>query len=108
MPSKWKGVVAFRYVSHGSREGEAERFVPYLRLPNHRLLWHGSRFTNFIGILTQGLRVAPPEAPVTGIVFVTFSFLFFVGYFLGKGIYFADMCSKSAEYCHATKENNYG
>lgn len=77
------------------REGEAERFVPYNRLPNHRLLWHGSRFTNFIGIVTQGLRIAPPEAPVTG-------------YFLGKGIYFADMVSKSAEYCHATKENPYG
>jgi poly [ADP-ribose] polymerase len=30
------------------------------------------------------------------------------GYFLGKGIYFADMCSKSAEYCHATPESNYG
>lgn len=77
------------------REGEAERFQQYSRLPNHRLLWHGSRFTNYIGIITQGLRIAPPEAPVTG-------------YFLGKGIYFADMVSKSAEYCHATKENNYG
>jgi poly [ADP-ribose] polymerase len=73
------------------REGEAERFAKYTRLPNRRLLWHGSRFTNFIGILTQGLRIAPPEAPVTG-------------YFLGKGIYLADMASKSAEYCHASKE----
>eukprot|EP01105_Mastigella_eilhardi_P011041 TRINITY_DN2544_c0_g1_i2.p1 TRINITY_DN2544_c0_g1~~TRINITY_DN2544_c0_g1_i2.p1 ORF type:complete len:486 (-),score=145.03 TRINITY_DN2544_c0_g1_i2:66-1523(-) len=77
------------------REGEKDRFAAYARLPNHRLLWHGSRFTNFIGIITQGLRVAPPEAPVTG-------------YFLGKGVYFADMVSKSAEYCHASKENNTG
>ena len=30
------------------------------------LLWHGSRLTNWAGILTQGLRIAPPEAPVTG------------------------------------------
>ena len=30
------------------------------------LLWHGSRLTNWVGILSQGLRVAPPEAPVTG------------------------------------------
>ena len=30
------------------------------------LLWHGSRITNMAGILGQGLRIAPPEAPVTG------------------------------------------
>jgi hypothetical protein len=30
------------------------------------LLWHGSRMSNFIGILSQGLRIAPPEAPATG------------------------------------------
>ena len=26
----------------------------------------GSRLTNFVGILSQGLRIAPPEAPATG------------------------------------------
>ena len=31
-----------------------------------QLLWHGSRLTNWVGILSQGLRIAPPEAPVTG------------------------------------------
>ena len=31
-----------------------------------QLLWHGSRLSNWVGILSQGLRVAPPEAPVTG------------------------------------------
>ncbi|KAL1755215.1 PARP-1-like protein [Schizophyllum commune] len=51
------------------------------------LLWHGSRTTNFAGILKQGLRIAPPEAPVTG-------------YMFGKGVYFADMMSKSAGYCY--------
>lgn len=50
------------------------------------LLWHGSRVTNFYGILSQGLRIAPPEAPVCG-------------YMFGKGIYFADMASKSGNYC---------
>jgi len=45
-------------------------------LPNQQLLWHGSRTTNFTGILSQGLRIAPPEAPVTG-------------YMFGKGIYTA-------------------
>ncbi|KAL4247742.1 Poly [ADP-ribose] polymerase [Abortiporus biennis] len=59
------------------------------------LLWHGSRTTNFAGILKQGLRIAPPEAPVTG-------------YMFGKGVYFADMMSKSANYCHAYLSDNTG
>lgn len=33
---------------------------------DRRLLWHGSRTTNYGGILSQGLRIAPPEAPVSG------------------------------------------
>lgn len=72
-----------------SRKGEVERFEqsPYAKVPsNRRLLWHGSRVTNFGGILGQGLRIAPPEAPVSG-------------YMFGKGIYLADMSSKSANYC---------
>ncbi|KAJ6651866.1 hypothetical protein lerEdw1_015971, partial [Lerista edwardsae] len=64
-------------------------------LPNRMLLWHGSRLGNWAGILSQGLRVAPPEAPVTG-------------YMFGKGIYFADMSSKSANYCFATREKDIG
>jgi poly [ADP-ribose] polymerase 2/3/4 len=52
------------------RQGEKERFVksPYAAIKNsdRRLLWHGSRSTNFGGILSQGLRIAPPEAPVSG------------------------------------------
>ena len=36
----------------------------------------GSRLTNFVGILSQGLRIAPPEAPVTGyIVCSPFTFI---------------------------------
>mmetsp|Transcript_58353 Transcript_58353/g.182987 ORF Transcript_58353/g.182987 Transcript_58353/m.182987 type:complete len:213 (-) Transcript_58353:276-914(-) len=58
------------------------------KLGRHRLLWHGTPATNLIGILAQGLRVAPPEAPVSGYAF-------------GKGIYFADMASKSMGYCRA-------
>ncbi|KAF9652042.1 PARP-domain-containing protein [Thelephora ganbajun] len=59
------------------------------------LLWHGSRSTNFAGILKEGLRIAPPEAPVTG-------------YMFGKGVYFADMMSKSANYCHSYLSGNVG
>ncbi|XP_058037675.1 poly [ADP-ribose] polymerase 2 isoform X2 [Ahaetulla prasina] len=64
-------------------------------LPNRMLLWHGSRLGNWAGILSQGLRVAPPEAPASG-------------YMFGKGIYFADMSSKSANYCFATREKDIG
>jgi poly [ADP-ribose] polymerase len=59
------------------KENEKELFDD---LGNKMLLWyeiiqdkkirkiiycrHGSRLTNFAGILSQGLRIAPPEAPV--------------------------------------------
>ncbi|KAJ5306865.1 hypothetical protein PENANT_c003G07507 [Penicillium antarcticum] len=72
------------------RQGENDRFntSPYASIANsdRRLLWHGSRSTNFGGILSQGLRIAPPEAPVNG-------------YMFGKGVYLADTSSKSANYC---------
>ena len=51
------------------RQGERSRFKAskYSRMPDgksdRRLLWHGSRTTNYGGILSQGLRIAPPEAP---------------------------------------------
>ena len=48
------------------REKEDERFAKSRALPNHQLLWHGSRTTNFAGILSKGLRIAPPEAPMVG------------------------------------------
>jgi hypothetical protein len=42
----------------------------YGKLNNKMLLWHGSRLSNWVGILSQGLRIAPPEAPVTGYMYV--------------------------------------
>uniref|UniRef100_A0A1A9WQP6 Poly [ADP-ribose] polymerase n=1 Tax=Glossina brevipalpis TaxID=37001 RepID=A0A1A9WQP6_9MUSC len=78
-----------------SRQGEARRFKPFKKLHNRRLLWHGSRLTNYAGILSHGLKIAPPEAPSTG-------------YMFGKGIYFADMVSKSANYCCTSKQNSKG
>ncbi|KAL5561852.1 hypothetical protein UlMin_031599 [Ulmus minor] len=78
------------------REGELDKFVPYRKkLGNKMLLWHGSRLTNYVGILSQGLRIAPPEAPATG-------------YMFGKGVYFADLVSKSAQYCFTDKKNPVG
>lgn len=77
------------------REGEYQRYRPFQELHNRQLLWHGSRTTNCAGILSQGLRIAPPEAPVTG-------------YMFGKGVYFADMVSKSANYCHTSQSDPVG
>lgn len=54
------------------REGEFERFdnSKYASIPSdRRLLWHGSRATNFGGIFSTGLRIAPKEAPVSGYMF---------------------------------------
>uniref|UniRef100_A0AAQ5XD06 Poly [ADP-ribose] polymerase n=1 Tax=Amphiprion ocellaris TaxID=80972 RepID=A0AAQ5XD06_AMPOC len=75
------------------RDGESSNFLSNLH--NRTLLWHGSRLSNWVGILSKGLRIAPPEAPVTG-------------YMFGKGIYFADMSSKSANYCFANQNNKVG
>ncbi|XP_062080552.1 poly [ADP-ribose] polymerase 1 [Humulus lupulus] len=78
------------------REGELDKFAPYReKLGNKMLLWHGSRLTNFVGILSQGLRIAPPEAPATG-------------YMFGKGVYFADLVSKSAQYCYTDRKSPVG
>jgi poly [ADP-ribose] polymerase len=77
-------------VFEAGKESEAKSFKD---VGNRMLLWHGSRLTNWAGILSQGLRIAPPEAPVTG-------------YMFGKGCYFADCSSKSANYCYATSGKN--
>ncbi|CAG8733027.1 17659_t:CDS:2, partial [Dentiscutata erythropus] len=77
------------------RQGEKERYKPYSKLNNRMLLWHGSRRTNFVGILSQGLRIAPPHVPVSG-------------YMFGKGVYFADCVSKSANYCCTGYGDNIG
>jgi predicted DNA-binding WGR domain protein len=76
------------------RAGERDAFRKHAHL-RRQLLWHGSRTTNFAGIIGQGLRIAPPEAPVTG-------------YMFGKGLYTTDTASKSANYCHCTKSQPFG
>jgi poly [ADP-ribose] polymerase len=64
------------------RKGEAELINTFKEVPNHFLLYHGSMMFNFIGLLSQGLKIAPPEAPS-------------IGYMFGKGVHFADMFDKS-------------
>lgn len=75
------------------REGETARFETKKHLGNRQLLWHGSGKTNYVGILSQGLRIAPPEAPVSG-------------YRFGKGVYFADLCDKSIGYCRGSRNDS--
>merc|ERR1740129_1509098 len=64
--------------------GDAAQNADYAEFSKHitkkELLWHGSRMSNWSGILSQGLRIAPPEAPVTG-------------YMFGKGLYFSNCVS---------------
>ena len=75
------------------RRGEYERSIRSFSIKNNWLLYHGSAVSNFLGILTQGLRVAPPNTSYNGCSF-------------GKGIYFADMFNKSAAYCYGNNEAN--
>uniref|UniRef100_A0A915ERF8 Poly [ADP-ribose] polymerase n=1 Tax=Ditylenchus dipsaci TaxID=166011 RepID=A0A915ERF8_9BILA len=77
---KVKNVFELKQREHSTRVFNAD-------VGNRMLLWHGSRISNWYGILSQGLRIAPPEAPVTG-------------YMFGKGVYFADASSKSANYTY--------
>uniref|UniRef100_A0A915CY84 Poly [ADP-ribose] polymerase n=1 Tax=Ditylenchus dipsaci TaxID=166011 RepID=A0A915CY84_9BILA len=67
------------------RQAERERFRA--DLGNRKLLWHGSRMTNWYNILREGLQIAPAGAQITG-------------HAHGVGIYFADMSSKSYSYCY--------
>jgi len=78
------------------RKGEEERYAPYESFSNRMLLWHGSGLVNWSGILSQGLRIAPPEADPSG-------------YMFGKGVYFADCFRKSYGYCRpASGFNQWG
>lgn len=64
-------------------------------IPNHQLLFHGSHLVNFMGIMSEGLRI-PLSTQVSN------------GSVLGKGIYFANSISKSFNYCRSDETNNQG
>ena len=71
-----------------------DQALNYENRGNERLLFHGSLYHNFAGILSAGLKMAPAEAVSTG-------------YMYGKGIYFADMCSKSIWYTRARQGEDF-
>lgn len=59
-----------------NRNGEKDRYAKFKDVGNRMLLWHGSPVTNFVSIISNGLR--NPSAQ--------------------RGIYFADMVTKSVGY----------
>ncbi|KAF4320164.1 hypothetical protein BBO99_00005893 [Phytophthora kernoviae] len=75
------------------REQE-QRFEPFQKFANRRILWHGSHLANWLGILTEGLRIAPPEVASNGRTF-------------GKGLYFTDKVTKAQAYCHCRPTNGH-
>lgn len=78
-----------------NRKGEAQRISKFQHVKNRKLLWHGTSSANFVGILMQGLKIAPPEVPN-------------MGYMFGKGVYFADHFNKSQGYCSQELMNSTG
>ncbi|GMF10086.1 unnamed protein product [Phytophthora lilii] len=70
------------------------RFEPFRKFANRRILWHGSHLANWLGILSEGLRIAPPEVASNGRTF-------------GKGLYFTDKVTKAQAYCHCRPTNGH-
>lgn len=65
-------------------ESDYSRFNPNGLTPIKEL-FHGSRPSNILGIMSKGLLIAPKNVPSTG-------------YMFGKGIYFANKSTKSTQY----------
>ena len=66
------------------RQGEAQA-ISQFEVNNRRLLFHGSSLFNFIGILSEGLKICPPHNMINGDNF-------------GPGLYFTDSLKKAANY----------
>lgn len=68
-------------MSHSDVITQGERFGAHDDLENRKLLWHGTNVAVVAAILKSGLRIMPHS-----------------GGRVGRGIYFASECSKSAGY----------
>lgn len=69
------------------REGEKARFATHKDLDNRKLLWHGTNVAVIVAILSSGLRIMPHS-----------------GGRVGRGLYFASECAKSASYVRTTND----
>ncbi|XP_064600796.1 poly [ADP-ribose] polymerase tankyrase-like [Liolophura sinensis] len=83
-----------RYISASDSSANVEAIYSLSRdgeepsdLGNQKLLFHGSGVPNFIGILNQGLLVAPPGVQISGALY-------------GEGIYTSHAFRKSKGYCY--------
>jgi poly [ADP-ribose] polymerase 1 len=65
-----------------NRKGGKRRYEEHNNSENRMLLWHGTKLANMVSIIQQGLRIKRSRN----------------GSMFGRGIYFADMASKSANY----------
>ncbi|CAG2105984.1 unnamed protein product [Medioppia subpectinata] len=76
-----------------NRSGEDKRLTGTDRLAdsNRWLLWHGTRAGNVLSILAKGLQKGPLGSQISGHLF-------------GKGVYLADMFTKSQAYCYGTSD----
>lgn len=81
-----------------NREKERNAYEKYsAKIKNKTLLFHGTRVSNMIGILKNGLVVDPSKLGIN--VCIT-------GKMFGMGLYFANSCSKSINYCDYGSSDN--
>jgi len=76
-----------------NRESERETYDKYTtkkKIGNKTLLFHGTRVCNIISVLKNGLVVDPSKLGIN--VSIT-------GKMFGLGLYYANSCSKSIQYC---------
>ena len=64
-------------------------------MPNHQLLWHGTKVENLMSILHKGLLLNVPYVEKSGSMF-------------GQGLYFANVLDKSADYAPASMRRRFG
>ncbi len=69
------------------KPSEDVRFEPFRQFANRRVLWHGTRMSNWFSILRHGLLIKPPGVPHHGSAF-------------GAGIYFTDKITRAMAYSH--------
>lgn len=81
-----------------NREAERDAYDAHSsKFKNKMLLFHGTRVSNLIGICKNGLVVDPSRLGIT--VNIT-------GKMFGLGLYFANACSKSIQYCSYDSSDN--
>jgi predicted DNA-binding WGR domain protein len=81
-----------------ARDHERDAYDAYsAKLKNKTLLFHGTRVSNLCGILKNGLVVDPSKLGIN--VNIT-------GKMFGLGLYFANACTKSIQYCAYDSSDN--